>query len=88
MKQLPFEAGQYYHIYNRGNNEGTIFQEEINYKYFIKLLNKYLTPILEIYSYCLFPNHFHLVVKFKDFNDLPKAIKGGKTKLHQAFKLI
>jgi len=84
MKYIPFEAGQYYHIYNRGNNEGTIFYEEINYKYFIKLLKKYLTPILEIYSYCLLPNHFHLVVKFKDFNDLPEAIKGGKTKLHQA----
>jgi len=32
MKYIPFEAGQYYHIYNKGNNEGTIFYEEINYK--------------------------------------------------------
>ena len=83
MKYIPFEAGQYYHIYNRGNNDGKIFYEAENYIYFIKLLKRYLTPILEIYSYCLLPNHFHLVVKFKEMNDLPEAIRIGKTKLHQ-----
>jgi REP element-mobilizing transposase RayT len=83
MKYIPFEAGQYYHIYNRGNNDEKIFYEADNYTYFIRLLKKHLTPILEIYTYCLLPNHFHLVVKFKEINNLPESIRIGKTKLHQ-----
>lgn len=83
MKYIPFEAGQYYHIYNRGNNDEKIFYEADNYAYFIRLLKRHLLPIIEIYSYCFLPKHFHLVVKFKEIDDLPETIKSGKTKLHQ-----
>lgn len=31
---VPLEHGQYYHIYNRGNNGENIFIEERNYSYF------------------------------------------------------
>jgi len=85
MKYTPFEVEKYYHIYNRGNNRENIFIEDDNYLYFIKLLKKYLLPILDIYSYCLLPNHFHLIVKLKDESHLPYAIKTGKTKLYQPF---
>lgn len=83
MKYIPFEAGQYYHIYNRANNDEKIFYEAENYAYFIRLLIKHLTPILEIYSYCLLPKHFHLLVRFKEMEDMPLAIQSGKTKIHQ-----
>jgi len=85
MKYIPFEIDKYYHIYNRGNNRENIFIENDNYLYFIKLLKKYLLPILDIYSYCLLPNHFHLIVKIKDESQLPFAIRTGKLKLYQPF---
>jgi len=85
MKFIPFEIDRYYHIYNRGNNRENIFIEDDNYLYFIKLLKKYLIPILDIYSYCLLPNHFHLIVKIKAKKQLPLVIRTGKTKLYQPF---
>ncbi|MFK5981536.1 MAG: transposase [Flavobacteriaceae bacterium] len=59
------EEEYFYHIYNRGNNKQNIFFEKENYHYFIRLLEKYISPIAEIYSYCLLPNHFHLLIKIK-----------------------
>ena len=85
MKHIPFETEKYYHVYNRGNNKENIFIEENNYYYFLKLIKKYLLPIADVYSYCLVPSHFHLVLKIKDTKYLPEKIKLGKAKIHQPF---
>lgn len=85
MKVEPLISDNYYHIYNRGNNENNIFISEENYYYFLKLLIKYILPISEIYSYCLMPNHFHLVLKLKEENDLPDDIKNGNKSISQPF---
>ena len=47
MKQEVFEPGNYYHVFNRGNNKENIFKEEENYFYFLKLIEKYLTPAIK-----------------------------------------
>ncbi len=85
MKHQPFEAGHFYHVFNRGNNKENIFKTENNYIYFLNLVKKYLLSICDIYSYCLLSNHFHFIIKIKDFNELPENFKSGKTKLHQPF---
>ena len=82
MKQDIFEAGNYYHIYNRGNNKENIFIEEENYFYFLKLLVKYIVPIADVYSYCLLKNHFHILLKIKNQDELPEKYK---TKIHLPF---
>ena len=61
-----FQYGQYYHIYNRGNNGETLFREQRNYLYFLKLYAKYIEPIAETYAYCLLSNHFHDLVRIED----------------------
>jgi len=67
MQQLtPLECGQYYHIYNRGNNGENIFIEERNYAHFFNLYTKYVEPVAETFAYCLMRNHFHLLVCIKD----------------------
>ncbi len=73
MKSETFEAGSYYHIYNRGNNNENIFIEEKNYSYFLQLLRKYILPVADIYCYCLLKNHFHIVLKIKD--NLPENFR-------------
>ena len=61
----------FYHIYNRGNNRETIFKEEKNYQYFLEKFDEYLGNLLDVYAYCLMPNHFHFLVKTKsDFRSL------------------
>ncbi|MBN1976347.1 MAG: hypothetical protein JW918_03000, partial [Anaerolineae bacterium] len=63
---VPLEHGQYYHIYNRGNNGENIFIEERNYSYFLGLYAKYIEPIADTFAYVLLRNHFHLLVRIKD----------------------
>lgn len=62
-----------------------MFFEKRNYAYFLMLLEKYLAPVADIYSYCLLPNHYHLILKTKDYEQLPKAISNGTRKLSQPF---
>ena len=83
MTQTNLEIEKYYHIFNRGNNKELIFLKNENYHYFLGLVAKYLSPVCEILSYCLIPNHFHFVVKIKDEESLPNDF--DKTKLHQPF---
>jgi REP element-mobilizing transposase RayT len=84
MKQVNFETGKYYHLFNRGNNKQSIFFDEENYLYFLELVKKHLTPTVDILAYCLLKNHFHFVIQIKT-NDLPDVYKSGKKKLHQPF---
>jgi len=53
----------YYHIYNRGINGETIFQDDNNMSYFLKLVEKYLIPKVNILAYCLLNNHFHFAIE-------------------------
>ncbi len=63
---VPLTPGSYYHIYNRGNNGENLFIEEANYSFFLKRLLYFCLPAMEIYSYCLLKNHFHLLIKVKN----------------------
>ena len=58
-----FHEEEFYHIYNQGNNKQAIFQEEDNYAYFLSLIEKHVASKCEIVSWCLMPNHFHLLIK-------------------------
>ena len=63
---IALEPGFYYHIYNRGNNLQKTFFIPDNYVYFLKKLDQYMSGYFHFYSYCLLPNHFHLLVKVKE----------------------
>ena len=64
-KPTALRCGGYYHIFNRGNNRETIFREQRNYFYFLKLYEKYIPLVADTFAYCLLPNHFHLLVRVK-----------------------
>jgi len=65
MKHIPLTNGNYYHIYNRGNNSDDIFYENENYYHFLRLYEKYIEPIADTYAWCLLKNHFHVLVYIK-----------------------
>lgn len=57
------EAGGIYHMLNRANRRETIFRKEADYDAFEEVLSEALDRVeLRLYSYCLMPNHWHLVV--------------------------
>lgn len=61
-KPVPLEKGSYYHIYNRGNNSIDVFFDIESYYYFLRLYDKYISPIADTYAWCLLKNHFHILV--------------------------
>jgi REP element-mobilizing transposase RayT len=75
MNYEKIESGQYYHIFNRGNNGEDLFKEKLNYDHFLRLMEKYIVPVADILSYCLLKNHFHLLVKVKDSDDVKRFSK-------------
>lgn len=66
MNYEPLIEGNYYHIYNCGNNKENIFIEERNYAYFLILLKKHVLPCSDVLAFCLLKNHFHLLVYLKE----------------------
>ena len=72
---LPLEQGKYYHIYNRGNGSCNLFYKDDNYRYFLSKYDYYLSPYLDTFAYCLMPNHFHMLVRVKDFPSDSQAKK-------------
>lgn len=61
-----FEEGKFYHIYNRTIDKKPMFKNEGNYQFFLQKFDKYLTAVLDVYSYCLLDNHFHFLIRVKD----------------------
>jgi putative transposase len=70
MEIEPIIAGNYYHIFNQGNNGETIFREHENYNHFLRLYEKYIEPVTETYAWCLLGNHFHLLVRIKTLEEI------------------
>lgn len=71
MEKLRF--GITYHIYNRGVNRCNIFHGKENYLYFLNLFIQHVAPIVEVYAYCLLPNHFHFLLRLKDADAILKS---------------
>jgi putative transposase len=46
----PLLYDTYYHIYNRGVNGEDIFVEERNYDLFLKLFEKHLSPVADLFG--------------------------------------
>jgi putative transposase len=63
LNMMIFHEQHLYHIYNRGNNEQTIFFERDHYLLFLKNIRKFILPAADILAWCLMPNHFHLLIQ-------------------------
>src|SRR5690349_21761523 len=66
----PLLYDTYYHIYNRGVNGEDIFVEERNYDLFLRLFEKHLLPVCDLFAYCLLKNHFHVSVRVRSEEEI------------------
>ncbi len=56
--------GLIYHVLNRGNSKKVVFHNTCDYRGFLKLIeDSKKNYTIDIFAYCLMPNHFHLVVR-------------------------
>jgi len=69
-------GGEFYHVINRANARMKIFFSESDYKLLEKILleGKYLFD-MRILSYCIMPNHFHLLLWPKNDGDMQKFMR-------------
>ena len=74
MNKIPLIEGNYYHIYNRGNNGDNLFYENENYYHFLRLYEKYITPVTETYAWVLLKNHFHVLVYIKMQHEIDSSL--------------
>ncbi len=64
MNEL-LEFDSHYHIFNHANGFENLFREVKNYHFFLEKYEKHIHPIAETISWCLMPNHFHVLVRIK-----------------------
>lgn len=63
-RRITFHQGGYYHVYNRGNRKQNIFHDNGDYVFFLKKVKEYVLKYnIQVISYCLMQNHFHLLIK-------------------------
>ena len=72
MQIEPLQPGNYYHIYNRGNNGSRIFFEDDNYRHFLRLYENYMQPVANTFAWCLMSNHFHVLLYIKMDSEINK----------------
>ncbi|MCY7351243.1 MAG: hypothetical protein LH606_11340 [Cytophagaceae bacterium] len=61
------EPGYYFHIYNRSVNGGDLFVDRGNYDFFLRRYDSYLSDFVETYAFCLLKNHFHLLIRVREW---------------------
>lgn len=85
-----FVKNGYYHVYNRGVEKRIIFLDDQDYSIFIYFLKYYLIlpqnadikqikrslmKDVQLLSFCLMPNHYHLLIKQLSLNGMTKLLR-------------
>ena len=75
-----FEEGKIYHIYNRSIEGSDLFVDEDDYYTFLTKYQKYFGNYFSTIAYCLIPNHFHILVKTRMFDEIDLVLRKEETK--------
>lgn len=85
----------YYHVYARGNSKQPVFLDEEDYSVFLNLLKRYMSEevvkdksgreyanyyaAVELLTFCVLPNHFHMLIYQRDAGVLMQLMKSIMT---------
>jgi hypothetical protein len=61
----PLYPDHHYHLLGRAIGKEKLFRTDENFRFFLERMGKYLLPVAGIYSYCLLPDHFHLLARIR-----------------------
>jgi putative transposase len=80
-------GGICYHVLDRGNDRKTIFRDPDDFDQFLTLVAIARTRHpLEVFAYCLMPNHFHFVVRPRHQDSLATWVHWLLTTHAQAYR--
>ena len=69
-------GGVIYHALNRGNRREAVFHKPADYDAFVQAIADAAHRVpLDVFGYCLMPNHFHLVIRPKGDGDLGRWMR-------------
>ncbi len=69
-------GGVVFHVLNRGNERRELFEHAGDYDAFVRVLAQALSEApVELFAYCLMPNHWHLVVRPQADGDLGRFMQ-------------
>lgn len=89
-----YVEGGYYHVYNRGVEKRLVYMDEQDYRVFLEYLKSYLTTDLgffgsrlranlsdkvQLLSYCLMPNHYHLLIHQESIDGMTLLLRRAMT---------
>ncbi len=63
---VPLHPNEKYHIFGRAVGAEKLFLNTENYRFFLSRFQRFISPIADVYCYCLLPNHFHFLIKTKE----------------------
>ena len=69
----------HYHIYNRTVNQELLFKEEMDHCFFLEKLELYLSPYMEIYTFCLMTNHLQQAISKETSKQAQSYLEGNST---------
>jgi putative transposase len=84
----PFIEGEFFHVYNRTNGSHKLCRDDENYRYFINQFEFYLNGVLDIYSFCVLPSHFHYIVRIKQLLEMQTFLKTIKSQSTDINKIV
>jgi len=79
--------GGIYHVFNRGNDRRNLFSEPEDYACFLNHLGSNVSRLsVELYHYCLMPNHFHFLLRIQKCHDLAELMHRVQLSYARYFK--
>jgi putative transposase len=78
-----------YHLTQRGNGKQRVFFADADYRMYLDLLRRYSgAHALDVWAYCLMPNHVHLIVVPKRESSMAKALGRTQAEYAKYFNLV
>lgn len=63
-RYVQISQNEYYHIYNRGANQESIFKSDRNNIFLLNRMKEYSKKYsITVIAYCLMPNHYHFLLR-------------------------
>lgn len=86
MARKPrLDMAGFHHVVNRGVEKRKIFIEEEDFFYFLDLVCTGCREFdINLHSYCLMDNHYHLLIETKKYKSYIYSIKNLKKAIHSS----